>query len=537
VTPELTRRQALKVLGATAAAWPLTGFGLGDTPRPEILPDRAPNSAPNLLFIMTDDQRQDAMSAYGNTILRTPNMDRIAAGGTRFELAFVTNSLCAPSRASFLTGLYSHAHGVTTNAGGPRYYNQPGLGEQPTFVHLLRQAGYHTALVGKWHLRTLPSGFDDWVIFPSQGKYEDPDMIAEGGTRLQFRGHADDVVGDQALAFLENRPKDRPWALLYHFKSPHRSWMPARRHADAFEDIEIPLPRTFEDRLAGRPEALRAAEMALADLPDFKDQVAADLPLEERKRLNLQLLVKNYWRVLMSVDDNVGRVLDWLDANDLAASTIVVYTSDNGFFLGEHGLYDKRLMYEPSIRVPLLVRYPARSTPGRIDREHMVLNVDLAPTILEWAGVSVPAWMHGRSLTPLLEGGTAVHDAGSRVAFPWRDAFLYDYYEYPAEHCVRKHRGIRTHEWKLIHFWEGPEEWELYDLRRDPDETRNLAYEGRYHDLRRRLATRMEDLRRELGDVDPPGPPPEAEPCGDGVNTGYGPPPPLFPADSLSKRP
>jgi arylsulfatase A-like enzyme len=533
VISELTRREALKLLGAAAAVWPLSGFALADRPRAALHPPRASASAPNLLFIMTDDQRQDAMSAYGNTILQTPNMDRIATGGTRFELAFVTNSLCAPSRASMLTGLYSHAHGVTTNAGGPRYYNQPGLGDQTTFVHLLRQAGYHTALVGKWHLRTLPSGFDDWVIFPGQGKYEDPDMIAEGGTRLQFRGHADDVVGDQALTFLENRPLDRPWALLYQFKSPHRSWMPAPRHATAFEGVEIPLPRTFEDRLAGRPAALRAAEMALADLPDFRDRVPADLPVEDRKRRNLELLVKNYWRVLMSVDDNVGRVLDYLDANDLTESTIVVYTSDNGFFLGEHGLFDKRLMYEPSIKVPLLVRYPARSAPGRVDRDHMVLNVDLAPTILEWAGVSAPTWMHGRSLVPLLEG--SVPAAG--ISPEWRDAFLYEYYEYPAEHCVRKNRGIRTHEWKLIHFWEEPQEWELYDLRRDPDETRNLAYEGRYHDLRRQLAVRIEELRRQLGDVDPPGPPPIAEPCGDGVNTGYGPPPPLLPADSLPAHP
>lgn len=515
----LTRREALKLLGTTAAGWPLARFGAGFASPARPLPP----STPNVLFIMTDDQRQDAMSAYGNAILRTPNMDRIAAGGSRFELAFVTNSLCAPSRASILTGLYSHAHGVTTNAGGPRYYNQPGLGEQATFVHLLRQAGYHTALVGKWHLRSLPSGFDDWVIFPSQGRYMDPDMIAEGGTRLQFRGHADDVVGDQALAFLDNRPRDRPWLLLYHFKSPHRSWMPAPRHADAFADLMIELPRTFEDRLAGRPEALRRAEMALADLPDFRDLVPADLPAEERKRRNLELLVKNYWRVLMSVDDNVGRVLDWLDANGLAENTVVIYTSDNGFFLGEHGLFDKRLMYEPSIRVPLLVRYPARAAPERVDREHLIVNVDLAPTILEWAGVPVPAWMHGRSLVPLLEG----HDPS------WRDAFLYEYYEYPAEHCVRKNRGIRTHRWKLIHFWEEPEEWELYDLAEDPDETRNLAGERRFRDVRRDLAARMEALRRELGDVDPPGPAPPAEPCGDGVNTGYGPPPPLFPSDSL----
>jgi arylsulfatase A-like enzyme len=464
---------------------------------------------------MTDDQRRDAMSAYGNTILRTPNMDRIGAGGVRFTEAFVTNSLCAPSRASVLTGLYSHAHGVITNGGGPVYFNQPGLrADQPTFVHLLRAAGYHTAVVGKWHLRSAPTGFDEWVVFPDQGMYHDPVMIANG-MRIQLRGHADDVVGDQALTALRSRPRDRPFCLLYQFKSPHRSWLPAERFARMFEDAAIPAPRTFEDRLAGRPEALRRAEMALADMPDFRDRgVSASLPAEERKRKNLDHLVKNYYRVLLSVDENVGRVLDYLDTEGLAEDTLVIYTSDNGFFLGEHGLFDKRLMYEPSIRVPLLMRYAARVRPGQVDSTHLVLNVDVAPTVLELAGVPVPRWMHGRSLAPLLLG----------EAPPWRDAFLYEYYEYPAEHCVRKNRGVRTDRWKLIHFWEQPEECELYDLTSDPDETANLAGRREHRAVIERLKRRLQELRREFGDVDPPGPPPVAAPCGDGVNTGYGPP-------------
>jgi arylsulfatase A-like enzyme len=500
------RRQALRLMGGALAAVPLA-LGAGGA-------GRARRPPPNVLFMMTDDQRQDAMSVYGNPVLKTPNMDRIASGGARFAEAFVTNSLCAPSRASVLTGLYSHAHGVITNGGGPHYYNQPGLrADQVTFVHLLRQAGYHTALVGKWHLRSAPTGFDQWVIFPDQGAYLDPEMTT-GGARLQMRGHADDVVGDQALAFLRARPKDRPFCLLYQFKSPHRSWMPAPRHARAFDGIDVPVPRTFEDRLAGRPEALRRAEMAIADMPDFRDRgVAATLPAAERKRLNLEHLVRNYYRVLLSVDENVGRVLDFLDAEGLADDTIVVYTSDNGFFLGEHGLFDKRLMYEPSIRVPLLVRYPARVA-ARVDREHLVLNVDVAPTLLELAGVPVPPWMHGRSLVPLLEG----------AAPPWRDAFLYEYYEYPAEHCVRKNRGVRTDRWKLIHFWEQPEEWELYDLRADPDETTNLAGRREHARTLASLRQRLAELRRELGDVDGPGPAAAAAPCGDGVNTGYGPP-------------
>ncbi|MEJ7813470.1 MAG: sulfatase [Gemmatimonadaceae bacterium] len=503
----VNRREALRLIGGGVVGLPLAarlGHARG----------RARATPPNVLFIMTDDQRQDAVGAYGNPILKTPNMDRIGAGGARFTEAFVTNSLCAPSRATILTGVYSHVHGVITNGGGPQYYNQPGLrDEQVTWVELLRRAGYRTALVGKWHLTSLPTGFDEWVIFPGQGAYHNPDLIANG-VHLRLRGHADDVVGDQALEFLRTRPKDRPFCLLYQFKSPHRAWMPAARFANAFDGVTIPTPRTFEDRLdAG---ALRNAEMALADMPDFRARgVSPDLPVAERKRRNLEELVKNYYRVLLSVDENVGRVLDYLDAEKLADDTVVVYTSDNGFFLGEHGLFDKRLMYEPSIRVPLLVRYPARVKAGQVDRRHMVLNLDVAPTLLELAGVPVPGWMQGRSLVPLLEGPSPP---------PWRDAFLYEYYEYPAEHCVRKHHGIRTARWKLLHFWEQPEEWELFDLRNDPDETRNVAALPANRTTLAELQARLAALRHETGDVDPPGPVPSAMPCGQGVNTGYGPP-------------
>jgi arylsulfatase A-like enzyme len=490
----MDRRGLLKRLGGAIGALPFVRAGHQDAA-----------AAPNLVFIMTDDQRQDALSVYGNRILKTPNIDRIAAEGVRFNQAFVTNALCAPSRASFLTGLYSHTHGVISNAYGPGFENQPGLRpEHRTFVQLLGEAGWYTGVVGKWHLPTWPEHFDHWVVFPGQGRYHDPEMITRGA-RVLMRGHADDVTGDQALTFLEQRPKDRPFCLLYWFKSPHRSWMPAARHANAFEDIVIPVPRTFEDRLEGRPDALRKAEMAIADMPDFRERgVPESLPLEERKRLNLLHLVRNYYRVLLSVDENVGRVLEYLDRNGLAENTVVVYTSDNGFFLGEHGLFDKRLMYEPSIRVPFLVRYPAGARAGIVDDTHLVINVDLAPTLLELADIPVPMELHGRSLMPLLK----------RQAPPWRDAFLYEYYEYPAEHCARKNRGVRTDRWKLIHFWEQPEEWELYDLQRDPDETRNLAYDPKHATQVRQLKTRLDALRRELDDRDPPGPAPVAQPCG-----------------------
>ncbi|MGH7504078.1 MAG: sulfatase family protein [Longimicrobiales bacterium] len=508
---KLNRREALGLMGGAVVGLPWLG---------ETVTARPSAGGPNILFIMTDDQRQDAMSAYGNPVLGTPNMDRIAAGGARFTESFVTNSLCAPSRASLLTGLYSHAHGVITNGGGPLYYNQPGLREeQPTFPQLLRAAGYHTALVGKWHVRSGPSGFDQWVIFPSQGLYHDPDLLAATGdtpreqaVHVRMRGHADDVAGDLALEYLRNRPADRPFCLLYQFKSPHRAWQPAARFADAFADVDIPLPRTYEDRLD--PEALRNAEMAIADMPDFRERgVDPSLPVEVRKRMNLEQLVKNYYRVLLSVDENVGRVLDELDTQGIAEDTIVVYTSDNGFFLGEHGLFDKRLMYEESIAVPLLIRYPARFAP-RVEDQHIVLNVDVAPTLLELAGSPVPDWMHGHSLVPLLEDRDV----------SWRDAMLYEYYEYPAEHCVRKNRGIRTDRWKLIHYYERPDEWELFDLRNDPGETTNVVTRPVHAQTVATLKQRMQVLRQELGDVDPPGDAPQALPCGNGVNTGYGPP-------------
>jgi arylsulfatase A-like enzyme len=497
----ITRREALRFLAASAAGWRLgarrarafTGSAEGS------------KKPPNVLVFMTDDQRYDAMSVAGNRILKTPNMDRIAREGVRFAEAFVTNSLCGPSRASFLTGLYSHAHGYISNADPPAFGDQKGIQDRTTYVDFLRKAGYRTAIVGKWHLRGSPSesGFDESVVFPWQGDYFDPDMIANGAT-VKMRGHSCDVVGDQALAQLRAASPEQPFCLLVHFKAPHRSWEPPARFEKTFSDVDIPVPRTFEDRLEGRPDAVRRATNAIADMGDFaKRGVSPDLPREERKRRNLQELVKNYYRVLLAVDENVGRVLNSLDEKRFADNTLVVYTSDNGFFLGEHGLFDKRLMYEPSIRIPMLVRLPSRFRSGRVDSDHMVLNVDLAPTLLELAGIEPPAGLHGRSFLPLLDGRD----------FPWRDAFLYEYYEYPAAHCVRKNRGIRTDRWKLIHFFEQPEEWELYDLKTDPDEMVNLAGRREERDRVRRLRERMDALRRKVGDSDPPGPPPVSLPC------------------------
>ena len=487
------RRAALRLLGGAAAFWPFRSVAReGSSSRPK---------RPNFIIMMTDDQRADAMGVAGHPVLKTPNMDRIAAEGVRFTEAFVTNSLCSPSRTSFLTGLYSHKHGVTTNSVNEMLPDDPARCHTHTnYVQRLREAGYQTALIGKWHLSPDPPGFDHWVMLPGWGGYTDPEMIANGAW-IRMRGHTDDIIGDQALLFFEReREAKKPFCMIYSFKAPHGNWVPAERYKHVFEDVEIPLPRTLEDRLEGRPEALKRAQMALADMGDFG--VPRNLPAPERARLNYAHLVKNYYRVLLSVDDNIGRVLDYLDKNGLAENTIVVFTSDNGFFLGEHGFFDKRLMYEPSIRVPFLVRGPGRFRP-RVDSRHMVLNVDLAPTIFELAGLPVPGCVQGRSLVPLLQG--------NRV--PWRDSFYYEYFEHPGPHCVRKNHGIRTDRWKLIEFWEQPREVELYDLARDSDEIRNLAADPKFAGTVRDLRERMQRLRRDLGDSDPPGAPAVAAPC------------------------
>ena len=496
----INRRRALQLLGGGASSLALLQ-ALAAKPRDSraATPQR---DAPNIIFIMTDDQARNALSIYGNTILKTPNMDRIGNEGIRFDQSFVTTSVCAPSRASYLTGLYAHTHGVTSNGEEPGWYEQMGLRhDQITYPMLLQQAGYHTAIVGKWHIKSMPTGFDHWAILRGQGSYFDPQFIVNDAP-VRFRGHTDDVIGDQAIAYLQQRPKDRPFCLCYQFKAPHGPWEPDPRFYDAFKDIDIPLPPGFgEPQPEGAPEAFSKTTQEIAHMGDFfrdkerrKALVDENLPEEERLRAVLQAYIRNYYQVLLGVDENVGRVLDYLDQNGLADNTIVVYTSDNGMFMGEHGFYDKRLMLEPSIRVPTLMRWPKRIKPGRVD-DHMVLNIDVAPTLLELAGVAPPDWMQGRSWKPLLEE--------SRT--DWREDFLYEWYEYPAVHCARKHRGVRTERWKLIHFWEQPEEWALYDLSSDPDEQVNLIDRPEHADRIAALKQRIVQLRADIGDVDPPG--------------------------------
>jgi arylsulfatase A-like enzyme len=500
----INRRRLRQGIGIGAACLSLPGVlaqAREDAKRPVA---KARADAPNIIFIMTDDQAQGTLGVYGNSILKTPNMDRIGSEGIRFNEAFVTTSVCAPSRASYLTGLYAHTHGVTSNGEEPGWHQQMGLRHgQITYPMLVQRAGYHTAVVGKWHIKSMPTGFDHWAILRGQGSYFDPQFIVNDAP-VRFRGHTDDVIGDQAMAYLEQRPKDRPFCLCYQFKAPHGPWEPDLRFNDAFKDVTFPIPVAFEQGPPeGAPVALSKTTMTVADdmrafygraerRPPLVDK---SLPTDERARANLQAYVRNYYRTLLVVDENVGRVLDFLDKHGLADNTIVIYTSDNGAFMGEFGFYDKRMMYEPSIRVPMLLRWPKRIRAGQVDDGHMVLNIDVAPTLLDLAGTEVPGWMQGRSWKPLLDGKSA----------DWREDFLYEWFEYPAVHCARKHRGVRTGRWKLIHFWEQPDEWAFYDLQQDPDEMVNLIDDPKHAKRIAQLKTRITELRAETGDVDPPG--------------------------------
>ncbi|MFT3790901.1 MAG: sulfatase [Rudaea sp.] len=486
-----SRRKALRSLAAGVIA----GGGLSAGCAPAVHGSRAADKRrPNIVFIMTDDHSRTAMSLYGNRILQTPNLDRIAHEGLRFDEAFVTCSLCLPSRASYLTSQYPHTHGLRTNGEEAGFTAEPRLRNAATWPNLLRAQGYHTGVVGKWHINTLPENYDYIAVLKGQSVYFDPPMYIDGEWHDQ-KGHTDDLIGDHALRFLKNRPRDKPFALCYQFKAPHREWQPAPRFARRFDDVEVPLPVSFFESLQHRSHAVQQTMMRIREMPDFRKlQPGGKLDEDTAARLNWQNFIKNYYRVLLGVDENVGRVLDWLDRAGLAENTLVVYTTDNGFFLGEHGLFDKRLMYEPAIRVPLLVRWPQGIRPGSVDGTHMTLNIDVAPTMLSLAGVSVPATMQGANWLPLFAGDVRT----------WRTDFLYEYYEFPGVHCVRPHRGVRDARFKLIEFWRDPAEYELYDLKNDPDEERNLVDDPAFAAEKARLKTRMAALREQYADHDPP---------------------------------
>ncbi len=508
---QINRREFLQTVGMVAGS-------VGGLSFPLIRSSHAAEQTtsirrPNIIFIMSDDHASHALGCYGSRINKTPNLDRIAREGMRFTNAFCTNSICAPCRAVIMTGKYSHINGVRDN-------RAKFDGSQETFPKLLGQAGYETAMIGKWHLKTDPTGFDYWNILPGQGVYYNPAMI-EMGQRKKHTGYVTDLIMDCCLDWLKQRPSDKPFCLMCHNKAPHRRWEPGPDHLTMYDDATIPEPETLFDDYAGRGRAAHEQDMSIAKTMTANDlkltpiknltpeQQArwdaaygpkneafrqANLTGEDLIRWKYQRFIKDYLRCIASVDDNVGRLLDYLDASGLAQDTIVVYTSDQGFYLGDHGWFDKRFMYEESLRMPLLVRYPRAIRPGSVNKD-LVLNLDFAETFLDFAGVTVPDDMQGRSIRPLLNG---------RTPEDWRNSIYYHYFEYPAVHSVKRHYGIRTKRYKLIHFYHDIDEWELYDLAKDPQEMRSVYDDPSYADTVQGLKAQLKQLRRRYRDTEGP---------------------------------
>ena len=471
----------------------------------------AQDARPNILFVFTDDHAAHAISAYGSRLGETPNIDRLAREGMLFRNAFVGNSICAPARATILTGLHSHANGVYDNS-------LPFDGSQRTFPKLLREAGYQTAMIGKWHLKSDPTGFDHWEVLRGQGPYYNPPMNTPDGVR-EHVGYTTDVITDLALEWLQSGREDgKPFLLMYQHKAPHREWAPGPEHLTLFEGVDLPEPATLFDDWEGRTSGAKTQTMTIASHMSRRDLKldppnnltpeqlaaweaaygpknaaleAAELEGEALVRWKYQRYVKDYMRCIRSVDENLGRVLDYLDESGLAERTVVVYASDQGFYLGDHGWYDKRWMYEESLRMPLLVRWPGTVAPGSVD-EHLVQNVDLAPTLLAAAGVEPPAGMHGESLVPLLRGEEP----------DWRNSIYYHYYEGHGPHDVPCHYGVRTRRYKLVRYYE-LDEWELFDLEADPDELRSVYADPGYTLVLEGLKAELARLQEGYGDTEP----------------------------------
>jgi arylsulfatase A-like enzyme len=473
---------------------------------------------------MTDDHSYQTLSAYSDKLIETPNLDRIASDGIIFKNSFVGNSICAPSRATMLTGKHTHKNGQIDNS-------VTFDGSQVTFPKVLQSAGYQTALVGKWHLRSDPTGFDYWNILPGQGQYYNPDFI-EMGKKKKVEGYCTNLTTDFALNWLDKRDKEKPFCLLLHHKAPHRTWQPDTIHFEEFKNKTYPVPDNFFDRYDGRKAAaeqklsIRSEDMdILYDLkirdeqgriksrfpwtkhtarmnkiqkkawekhykPITKDFLERELEGDELHLWKYQRYMRDYLACIRSVDENVGRVLDYLKENGLEDNTLVVYTSDQGFYMGEHGWFDKRFMYEQSFRTPLLMRLP-RGYNRKGEVSELVQNIDYAPTFLDLAGVEIPNEIQGKSLKPLLlkDGNTE-----------WREGVYYHYYEFPNEHMVKKHYGIRTDRYKLIHFYDDIDVWELYDLENDPDEMNNLYGNSKYSEIEKELKKKLVALQVEYQD-------------------------------------
>ena len=483
---------------------------------------------PNIIFMMTDDHTTQAMSCYGGNLIQTPNMDRIANEGIRFDNCYAVNALSGPSRACILTGKFSHENGFTDNAST---FN----GDQQTFPKLLQQAGYQTAMIGKWHLISEPQGFDHWSILSGQheqGDYYDPDFW-EDGKHIVEKGYATDIITDKAIDFLENRDKNKPFCMMYHQKAPHRNWMPAPRHLGIFNNTIFPEPANLFDDYEGRGKAAREQDMSIehtltndwdlklltreemlkdttnrlysvykrmpVEVQDKWDSAYAQRIAEYRKgdlkgkaliSWKYQQYMRDYLATVLAVDENIGRLLNYLEKIGELDNTIIVYTSDQGFYMGEHGWFDKRFMYEESMRTPLIMRLP-KGFDRRGDITEMVQNIDYAPTFLELAGAEIPSDIQGVSLVPLLKG---------EHPKDWRKALYYHFYEYPAEHMVKRHYGVRTERYKLVHFYNDINWWELYDLQADSSEMHNLYGQPEYEPVVKELKEEMLKLQEQYND-------------------------------------
>jgi arylsulfatase A-like enzyme len=496
----LTRRQLLQTVGSVALA------------------QQSPQSRTNIVFVFTDDHAFQAISAYHHPLKlnATPNIDRIAREGMLFQRCIVPNSICAPARATILTGLYSHKNGVPDNV-------SKFDGSQVTFPKLLQKAGYQTALFGKWHLQSTPTGFDSWEVLPGQGSYYNPDFITPTGT-VRKEGYATDLITDRGLDWMSERDKSKPFCLMLQHKAPHRNWMPAARHFDLYDKTVFREPETLFDNYQGRATPASKQEMEI----DRHMTLSSDLKvptgdswdyLPEYKRMNpaqkaawataykkrlddfrtlqpkgkdlvrwkYQQYMKDYLRCVAAVDENVGRVLDYLDKNGLAQNTLIVYASDQGFYLGEHGWFDKRWIYEESLRTPCVARWPGRIKPGT-SSDAMVSNLDFAQTFLEAGGVQAPSSMQGRSLMPVFK---------NPKPSDWRKSFYYRYTE-PGVHEVAPHEGVVTDRYKLAYFWK-TNEWEMYDRKQDPSEMRSVHDDPKYASERKKLEVELKRLREVTG--------------------------------------
>ncbi|SHF83560.1 Arylsulfatase A [Arenibacter palladensis] len=473
----------------------------------------AQQKKPNIVWIFSDDHSYQTIGAYGGRLESldpTPNIDRLAAEGMRFDKAYVENSICAPSRATLLTGKMSHMHKKVDNTKKSVFDH-----DQQQFQKILQKNGYQTAMIGKIHLPGKMQGFDYWEVLPGQGKYYNPDFITEEGDTNYKGEYVTDVITDRALNWLENeREQDKPFMMMVHHKAPHRNWDPAERHMGKYEDVEIPEPENFLDDYATRTTAAHKQEMDIAtsmnlerdlkasgDLyandPRFKsryEKIAKEnMKGEELTKWKYQTYMKDYLRCIWSVDESVGEIMKSLKEQGIDENTIVIYSSDQGFYMGEHGWFDKRFMYEESFRTPLIVKWPKTVKPGSVNTD-LVQNIDLAETFLDLAGAPIPEDMQGKSIVPLLKAETPDN---------WRKSLYYHYYEYPGAHSVRKHEGVANKRYKLIRFYgqdvPNGEEWEFYDIKSDPSEMNNIYASTDYAKSISEMKTELIGLRAKYG--------------------------------------